>query len=273
MKKLDLFWWNWQHARNLREIWIFEGFDPNIIDIGDPVPEKSWCSAVIVWIAETRQVITKLIWHDSEVINCSWVMSTNPPGIDDCKFFSNFHFLFWSNISQDLRVAFSWDLSENTEQIIRNSRKLWIEIIETDIETHDSIMAIIQALGNLFIILTWLSNNDNKNELIKPWKSPNNTIADMIFENIYFENVLIYLLKELQEWTDLSELFLDMVWTNIYDRDIKLFWTPNFDRVFNFARGNRVIVNDEIINLCANLFQSKAQVLAKIDELKNPNGL
>ncbi|MDP2396348.1 MAG: hypothetical protein Q8S84_04340 [bacterium] len=57
-------------------------------------------------------------------------------------------------------------------------------------------MAITQAMTHLFIFFTGLSDNPSKNELLKEWNTPNNTIADMIFENIFFKKVFEEFIKD-----------------------------------------------------------------------------
>lgn len=272
MKTIEIFWWKWQHASNLIDRWIFNGLSQNIIEKDEESHSKIWNSAVIIWISETSEIINKIFKQkdlESDLINFSGIMSTTPEKIRNQKWVSNFHFLFWPKATQNLKVIFAWDLSETSKSILDNTRKQSIQIIESDIETHDSKMAVTQALTHLFIFLTWLSNSSNKHELINEWNTPNNTIGDMIFENEFFKNIILNMTLR----NNLSKTFLNTVSDNLTSSDIENFWTPTFWRVMNFAQKNNVIINDDIVNLFDEKILQKSLFIEKIEELKRTTSL
>ena len=271
MKTINIFWWNGQHWSNLIERWIFNTFEHDIIEQTDNFPKIVWNTAIIVWITQTEQLINKILKirpENTDLINFSGIMSTTPEHIRGKNWISNFHFLFWPKANQNLKVVFAWDLSETSKKIIENTKKLWINIIETDIETHDSKMAITQAMTHLFILLSGLSDNSEKIKLITEWNTPNNTIIDMIFENKLFKPILSEFLNNFSEWWNLSEIFLDTVSKKLNQTDIENFWTPTFNRISTFANTNNIFINDNILQFQSNLSWNKNTVLEKIAELK-----
>jgi len=267
MKTINIFWWKWQHASNLIDRWIFNEFSPETIEKQDKLPNELTNSAVIVWITQTQDLINKIIQLsnlDSEIINFSGIMSTTPETIRNNRWISNFHFLFWPKAKENLKVVFAWDLSQTSLKIIDNAKKQSIKIIESSIEEHDSKMAITQALTHLFIFLSWLSDNPNKQQLIKEWNTPNSTIADMIFENEFFKHVIL----NMTLWNNLSKTFLNTVKHNLNNEDIQNFWTPTFLRIMKFAQENKVMANDKILNFFDEENIQKEVFISKIEELK-----
>lgn len=271
MKTINIFWWAWQHASNLIDRWIFEDFSTNTIEKNDKLANNNSANAVIVWITETEKLINEIInnkQENNDLINFSWIMSTTPEHIRNQKWISNFHFLFWPKAKENLKVIFAWDLSETSLKIIDNAKKQSINIIESSVEEHDSKMAITQALTHLFIFISALSDNPNKQQLIKEWNTPNNTITDMIFENKFFVKILFKFLMDLNNKSNLSNLFLETAFSNLNNNDITNFWTPTFWRVVNFANNNNVMINDNIINFLDEKNMTKELITKKIKELK-----
>lgn len=272
METIEIFWWKWKHASNLIDRWIFNGFSQEIIEKDENSHNNIWNSAIIVWITQTEQLITDILKNkvnNVDLINFSGIMHTTPEKIRNQKWVSNLHFLFWPKATQNLKVIFAWDLSETSKSILDNTKKQHIRIIESDIETHDSKMAVTQALTHLFIFLAWLSNNSNKQELINEWDTPNNTIADMIFENEFFSKVILNMTLR----NNLSRTFLNTVSDNLTSSDIKDFWTPTFWRVMNFAKNNNVMINNDIENLFDEELLQKSLFIEKIAELKRTTSL
>lgn len=272
MKTINIFWWKWQHASNLIDRWIFNDLSINTIEKNESLPINSWTNAIIVWITETQNLINEIIqsWQKTwEIINFSWIMSTTPEHIRWHKWISNFHFLFWPKAQENLKVVVAWDLSETSQKIIDNAKSKSIKIIESTIEEHDSKMAVTQALTHLFIFLSGLSDNPNKHLLIKEWNTPNNTIADMIFENRFFTKILLNITLT----NNLSKTFINTVKNNLNDKDIENFWTPTFLRVMKFAQENKVLSNYKVAEFFNKENIKKDVFIEKIEELKRTNSL
>ncbi|MDP2090670.1 MAG: hypothetical protein Q8K30_03650 [Candidatus Gracilibacteria bacterium] len=274
MKTINIFGGAGQHASNLIDRGIFEDFSTNTIEKNDTLANNNSANAVIVGITETEKLISEIINNkqdNNDLINFSGIMSTTPEHIRNQKGISNFHFLFGPKAKENLKVIFAGDLSETSLKIIDNAKKQSINIIESSIEEHDSKMAITQAMTHLFIFFTGLSDNPSKNELLKEWNTPNNTIADMIFENIFFKKVFEEFIKDVGNSTNISEIFSDIVSKNMSENDIKNFGTPTFLRVTNFISKNDVISNNNILNFIkfirTNLLGKFATLIA-IEELK-----
>lgn len=263
MGAINIFWWNWQHALDLQNRWIFNGFDSTKVETDLEINSKAKSSAIIVPISQTAQLIKLILDKDpeQEIINFSWIMSTTPENKHNI---SNFHFLFWPKANTWLKVAFAWKFSRRVNTIIENVTKSWITVIETDIKTHDNIVSIIQAFTHMFIFLSWMSDDQS---LIAEWNTPDLTIWDMILENPIFWDLLNNLIKYIELWDDLSDIFLEEVWCKLTQININNFWTPTFWRVINFCRKNKMIVNEKMI-ISLHEIKNRKKLLEQISNIK-----
>jgi len=262
MTSMNIIWGGWQHAKDLNNRWIFKNFNTEIIekDFKPNIEAKS--SVIVVPISQTKWAITKIMESnpEQEIINFSWVMSTTP---ENSTQINNLHFLFWPNAKKWLKVAFAWNFSPRVNKIIKNVTCAWITAIETDIDTHDRVVSIIQALSHMFIFLSWMSDNKS---LISEWNTPDLTILDMILENPKFIGLLNDLISHIQVWDNLSEIFLDNVAT-LTEININNFWTPTFLRVINFCMKNKMIVNEQMLKSLKSI-QNRNFLLKSIHEIK-----
>lgn len=269
MKAIEIFWWKWQHASDLQKRGIFQDINSPLIDKEDNISSEIINSAIIVPISETKSLIESIIENNNEqnIINFSWVMSTTPKDIRNNHNISNFHFLFWPNINKSLKVAFAWKLSEPVNNLIENITKAWITIIETNIETHDRIVSIVQGFTHLFILLSWASNNT---DLISEWQTPELTISDMILENPIHLEKLNKLKNAIKVWENLSKIFLDEV-SSLTSIEINNFWTPTFWRVSKFCVNYDIIVNNRMIKMLCEIENKDILVehILRIKEKKN----
>lgn len=263
MKTINIFWWNWQHALDLQERWIFSGFNSTRVEHSTETNKNARSSAVIVPISHTRWVIKSIIeqFPNQEIINFSGIMSTTPR---ENTSISNFHFLFWPKAKKWLKVAFAWKFSNRVNAIIENVTKSWITVIETDIETHDKIVSVVQAFTHMFIYLSWMSDNKL---LISEWNTPDLTIWDMILENPIFLELLNDLIEFVEVWDDLSDIFLEEVSCRLTQININNFWTPTFWRVVNFCKNNKMIINEKMI-LALNEIKIREKLLIQIRNIK-----
>ncbi len=265
MNNLTIFWGKWEHAEDLQNRMVFEGIKTTNIDINDEV-EVNKTNAVVVTISETEKIINTIIDtnKDAWIINLSWVMSTTPEYLRWKDNITNLHYMFWQLARHWLKVVFNWDETEIVNEILNNSRKLWIDTIPASIEDHDKCVAITQALSHMYILLSWVNW---QNYLTENWKTPNSTIADMILENSVFLDKFDWVLKWLQKWNNLSEMFLDSV-NQLSNEEKKIFSTPNFIRVEGFSNRNNVIVDENMLEILKN-FNSKKILMENIKKTKN----
>lgn len=268
MNSLEIFWWNGQHASDLQERWIFNWFNIDIIEKW----EWSWSDfcdkAIITPISTTKETIENIVawWTIWSLTNFSWIMSTTPEKVK--KTTSNLHFLFWPEAKKWLNLVTAGNLSETTLKIIDNSRKAWIKIIESNIDEHDDLMARIQWLTHLFILLSWL-NTSWTSKIIKEWKTPSWTIADMIFSNPFFKQVFNDFNNSIWSlWVNISKKMLEMTWDLISNKQQNDFWTPTFNRVQNFCKKNDLFVNQEILDFLKNGLLDREILEEKIKDLQ-----
>jgi hypothetical protein len=170
-------------------------------------------------------------------------MNTTPKNIRKAS--SNFHFLFWPKAKNGLKLAVTWNIWGNITKILDNVKKAHISIIETDIETHDNLVATTQALTHLIILLSWVSHNKR---LIKEWSTPNMTIRDMIFYNPKFIQQLKQIKSDISIWGNLSEVFLDRV-QKLSQSEVDIFGTPTFFRVENFCKNNTLSISKNMLEI------------------------
>ncbi len=276
METMNIHGWEWQHALDLQNRGIFDNFYTSRIEKESILNSDANSSAVIVPISQTKKVIKNIIEEnpeqeiikniieenpEQEIINFSWIMWTTP---ENHKDISNFHFLFWPNAERWLKVAFAWNFTNRVNNIIKNVTCAKMTVIETDIDTHDKVVSIIQAFSHMFIFLSWMSDNQN---LIHEWNTPDLTIWDMILENPKFVNLLNNLQKSIQIWDNLSEIFLDSL-SNITEININNFWTPTFLRVVKFCMKNKMIINQEMFHALHSI-QNRDLLLNSIHDIKS----
>jgi len=253
MKEIQIIWWGWQHAQDLinsRE--IFKWAKINIVERWE-IAKPNSDTIFITPISNTKDIIEKLVqeWGsiNQELINFSWIMSTTP--IQYKNEIENMHFMFGPNAKSKLKVVTSEIKSEIWEIILNNSYKGWIQIIESDIETHDKSVAITQWLTHFLILISWIF--DPKNELIDEWKTPISTIDDMVNLNKFSIEQINNFLKTLNHWDDLFQSYLEFVTSKLDEKQRNIFWTPSFWRVFNHCRNNNFILNEENLQIIMNL--------------------
>jgi hypothetical protein len=189
---------------------------------------------LVINIEQTGMKIRELLtWGVSQenIINFCGVMTKWPNAI------TNLHFLFWPDANNDLKVAIAWPKSKLCETILERVNTSNIRIIETSRTEHDRKMAIIQWLSHLFLLLIWEHDERSiQSDLIHPWKTPINTVSDMIFENPFAENIAIEFFDWLinSKWKFPFETFQHIVRKHLSQKDMDDFSTPNFNRIFWF---------------------------------------
>jgi hypothetical protein len=231
-----------QHASDIQKRWLFEN-------------THQTDHAVIVPISATRYVVSSLLQNSissRNIVNFSGVMNTSPNGIH------NIHFLFWPNATGKLSVATTWDISLPGRIILDNAQKNGIHIIETTREEHDEKMAIIQWLSNFLLILIWESDEaEIQKWLIDPWKTTENTIKDMIFQNSPMEIVIKEFFDQIKKNSnDPIKTFWYLVNKYITSEDMRKFSTPNFKRIIDCLWNNiQLKLSSEYIDNFKDKFQ------------------
>ncbi len=216
------------HATDLKRRGII-----NDLDHDDSNEDKH---LLVINIEQTGMKIRELLESgvsQENILNFCGVMTKWPNAI------TNLHFLFWPDASNDLKVAIAWPKSKLCEKILERVNISNIRIIGTSRTEHDRKMAIIQWLSHLFLLLIWENNERSiQSNLIHPWKTPINTVSDMIFENPFAENIAIEFFDWLMKsnWKFPFEIFQHIVTKHLSQQDIDDFSTPNFNRIFWFKQ-------------------------------------
>ena len=223
---LDIIWAKWQHSQDLIERWVFDWIKTTNTDKWDEIILTDEAKIFLVPISQNKDIITSVLEnkYQWEIISGAWIMSTNPNNWKSNN--SNLHFLFWPNSNENLKVIFNWEENEYVKQILKNSKKRKINIIESSIENHDTSMAYTQALTHFMIFLRDMKNpedNSNKNA-----DTPKSTVMDMITYNPYFRGIFNKFISWVKIWDNLSQRYLDLVYDNMKSKEIQTFWTPNF---------------------------------------------
>lgn len=246
--------WNWQHAKNVNERWLVNDIDINLVGEWDSWIE--WIpNIVIVSLDQTKNVIENIIkngnkskslkeiidsWEYQEIINCAWIMNTTPEEI--IRLSTNLHFLFWPNAKDNLRVIFAGQTSKTVNKILDNCRKNNIDIVLSDPNEHDEMMAKVQWLTHMLILLSWI-NFDWSSELTKEWNTPSWTIADMIDSNPFFRKISKEFFHTIRTASDMTKVYKEIIMDNMTSQQVKDFSTPTFKRVLDFCNNNSIHTN------------------------------
>lgn len=214
--------------------------------------------AVVVPIASTRYKIASLLeeWvHSEDIVNLAGVMSTSPNGTH------NLHFLFGPNAVGDLSVATAGHISEPGRIILDNAENQGIRIIETSREEHDTKMAIIQWLAHFLLVFIGETQHANiiREALIDQWKTPSNTVQDMIFHNTPTEFIIREFFDKLwKNGNDPLKTFSHIVDLHVSHHDIMKFSTPNFKRIMNILESAiQISVTHEYVAHFRSMFKKR----------------
>ncbi len=100
-----------------------------------------------------------------------------------------------------------------------------VTIIETNKLEHDSKMAVIQGLINLWLVMVGeCRNTDLQNDLIQHWQTPAGTIVDMIHANPGAEIVIKNFFESLERHGyNMSTALEESIAHNLTETDIEKF--------------------------------------------------
>jgi hypothetical protein len=175
------------------------------------------------------------------------------------------HFMFGPNADQNLKVITSEVKSKIWTTMLDNSKKKWIQIIESSIGEHDRNVAITQWLTHFLILVSWILIKENK--LLEKWNAPIGTINDMVNLNPFSIKEINEFLDTLSIWKDVFKSYLEFVTDKLDEKQRDNFWTPRFWEVFNFCRENKLILNEENLKKIMELEQNNfLEVITDIRE-------
>lgn len=242
MKNTFIEWWLWNHWRDLISRNIFWWDISPILVRRDQVFLFPWNHAIITPIRITNEIIKNILryWNDKTlIVNFSWIMWTSSWIIDDRV--TNIHCLFWPWVNTNLTAVVTEVKNEFSLKLEKNLEKSWIKLLELSPENHDEKMAIIQWLANFCEVILWFyfKNRPEVLELLSKWQTSENVIEDMVFLNKYFDNIRERVQLLLNEWNDLSDIFLSISNDYLKNDDFQKLCTPNFKRVFEFFSKNK----------------------------------
>lgn len=236
-----IIYWDWAHSRDLRKKWL--------LPTGS---EEHTAHHVILPIITIESAILELLeqWISQEdIISYAGVMAKAPNGIPSV------HALWGPNAETGLKLAVAMETFGGSNVLMKRlleKMDTWkVTIIETEKPEHDSKMATIQGLVNLWLVMVWeAKNEDAETKLIQKWKTPIGTIVDMIHANPFAERVIKRFFLSLPgHQYNVSSALEKAIETNLESWDLAKFWTPNSDRVIDFIsrETGKIVLSSESV--------------------------
>jgi hypothetical protein len=214
------------HSRDLRNKWL--------LPIGT---EENPAHHIILPIITIESAVLELLnqWISQEdMISFAGVMAKAPNGIPSV------HALWGPAATTKLKIAVAMEtFGKNNVLMKRLLEKMTshgVTIIETNKPEHDSKMAVIQGLINLWLVMVWEEENETlQAQVLQHWKTPVGTIVDMIHANPFAEILIQRFFESFpRHGYDVSSSLGKIIETELRAGDIEKFWTPNSDRVMEF---------------------------------------
>ncbi len=235
---------DWAHSRDLRKKWL--------LPTGTEEHTAHHVVLPIITIESAVLELLKLWISQEDIISFAGVMAKAPNGIPSV------HALWGPAATTKLKIAVAMETFGDSnllmKKLVEKMTSNDINIIETNKPEHDSKMAIIQGLMNLWIIMVWEEKNEGlKTQLLQHWKTPIGTVVDMIHANPYAEILIKRFFESLPwSWYNVSEALERTIHTNLTAADIEKFWTPNSSRIMEFistTTGRIILSRSSIQNL------------------------
>lgn len=224
-----IIYWDGAHSRDLRK--------KRLLPTGN---EEHTAHHVILPIITIESAILELLekWISQEdIISFAGVMAKAPNGIPSV------HALWGPAATTRLKIAVAMETFGTSNVLMRKLLEKMTEntenkvtIIETNKPEHDSRMAVIQGLINLWLVMVWEEKNEDlQTQLLQHWKTPTGTIVDMIHANPFAEILIKRFFGSLPHYRyNVSEALESSIHANLSAADIEKFWTPNSNRVMEF---------------------------------------
>lgn len=240
MKTIAIHWLNGNHAQDILQRGVFEGFTIQKVEVWDPIPTQGIdAHMVFLPIESTRKRIAQIhaLSPDTPIINFSGIQGTSPTELVMKWVVSNIHFLFWPKMENDLKASLAKTKASPVDdvitQVLQNIEKLWIRVLEHQKEEHDEKVGVTQGLAHaLFLALSEM--HILPETLFVRWKAvPATTSGGMIHLNHFVERHTFWFIKKLQWGKTVREALQEIVeWGSVWD-----FITPNFERIYKGIMG------------------------------------
>lgn len=256
-------YWDGAHSRDLRNKWL--------LPTGT---EEHPAHHVILPIITVESAVLELLdtWiSQQDIISWAGVMAKAPNGIPSV------HALWGPAAMTKLKIAIAMETfgNENVlmQRLLEKMTSRSIRIIETNKPEHDSKMAVIQGLINLWLVMVWEEENDTlRSQVLEPWKTPIWTIVDMIHANPFAEIVIQRFFQSLPRHNyNASTALEESIASGLTEGDREKFGTPNSDRVMEFIarEAEKIILRKSRVweirwELNTNWHQSLAKRIQKI---------
>lgn len=217
--------------------------------------------------------------RQSDIISLSGVMSKAPNGVPSA------HFLFGPGAKGNLKMALATETFDSknvlVSSLIEKVHARGMQIIETTKVEHDAKMAIIQGLMHLWLVIVGdIEDEIIQKNLIIPWRTPIQTIVDMIHANPFAEIRIREFFEALSKNNpNISRALRGLIKENLSKKDMEKFGTPNSERITEHLRKkkNDIKVPKKIIDVIINdlnTFGHKS-LCKRIDNIRGniPNNL
>ncbi len=261
-----LIYWDGAHSRDLRKKWL--------LPTGT---EEHIAHHVVLPIITIESAVLELLqlWISQEdIISFAGVMAKAPNGIPSV------HALWGPATITKLKIAVAMETFGNSNVIMKKllEKMTWkdVTIIETNKPEHDSKMAVIQWLINLWLVMVgeWeKANTELEVQVLQHWKTPIGTIVDMIHANPFAEILIKKFFESLPgHWYNVSEALEKSIRANLSTADIENFWTPNSNRVMDFISkksGKIVLSRESVWNIQRDLnINGHASLRARLEKIR-----
>lgn len=258
-----IIYWDGAHSRDLRKKWL--------LPTGSA---EHTAHHVILPIITVESAILELLeqWIPQEdIISFAGVMAKAPNGIPSV------HALWGPAATTKLKIAIAMETFGDSNILMKKFLEKMtsndVTIIQTNKPEHDSRMAIIQGLINLWLVMVWEGANEEvQTQLLQHWKTPVGTIVDMIHANPFAELLIKRFFESLPHYRyNASEALESSIHANLTAADIEKFWTPNSNRVMDFISKitGKIVLSTESVqkiqqDLNSNGHKSLAERIRKI---------
>lgn len=238
-----IIYWDGDHSKDLRK--------KGLLPMGT---KEHIAHHVILPIITIESAILELLekWISQEnIISFAGVMAKAPNGIPSV------HALWGPAATTKLKIAIAmetfWESNSLMRHLLENMLCQDVTIVETNKPEHDSKMAVMQGLINLWLVMIWEEQNEDlKTQVLQHWKTPVGTIVDMIHANPFAEVLIKNFFESLpRNDYNVSVALENSIQKNLTAADIEKFWTPNAERVMSFIsqESGKIVLSQEQITI------------------------
>ncbi|MDD3302554.1 MAG: hypothetical protein PHN31_03285 [Candidatus Gracilibacteria bacterium] len=249
------------HAKDLMDRGIVNGSNIKLLDIGNSDNLSDGNHIVSVPISFTSQLIRKILalGGDTQIVNLSGLMNTNS-GLSGQNEIANIHCLFGFGTKEENLNAVVTEVKNDISLSVESAlREKGVKIHSLSPDEHDKKMAVIQALTHLceiYMGMFFYKNGDVRN-VIREWKTKDNTISDMMTYNPFFTEIKEQFSSKVLAGEDLNQVFIDLVESYLKEGDVGKYGSINFYRILKFFRKQKssgLVISEDIICEVQNFF-------------------